>query len=256
VDGAVSGIEELLRLDGKVALVTGAVAGLGFEIARAYIEAGATVGIHGRDLARAEAAAARIGGEALAFDLADRAAMAGAVDRFLAAHGRIDVLVLNAGARDRRLAVDINPDAFADLMGVNLTGSYAVIHRALPSMIANGGGSILFVTSNAAHRGYSHSASYAASKAGLESLTRSLARELGVHRIRVNAISPGFFATEHNAAMVEDPAVDERIDRLVPLRRWGQPHEIAGPALLLASDAGAYINGHSLVVDGGSLATG
>lgn len=244
------------RLDGKVALVTGAVGGLGFEIARAYAAAGALVGVHGRDAARVAAAASWIGGEPLCFDLADREAMAHEVARFEESHGTIDILVLNAGMRDRRPAVEIDADAFGEVVDVNLTANYAVVRQALPAMMAARRGCILFVTSNAAQRGYPNSASYAASKAGLAALTRSLARELGQYGIRVNAISPGYFATEYNAHMVDDPAVIERVRQIVPLQRWGQPHEIAGPALLLASEAGAYINGHSLTIDGGSLATG
>jgi len=251
-----SGAAARFTLDGRVALVTGAVAGLGFEIARAFAEAGAMVGVHGRDLDRATAAAERIGGEPLAFDLRDEGAMADAVSAFAARHHGIDILVCNAGTRDRRPSEAIDAAAFSALLATNLVAAHALARLAAPGMIGRGWGRILFVSSAAAHRGYPNSASYAASKAGLEALMRVLALELGPHGICVNCLCPGHFATEHNAGMVDDPKVGERLQRIVPLRRWGQSREIAGPALLLASEAGAYISGLVLRVDGGQLASG
>lgn len=245
-------IGALFRLDGRVAVVTGAAAGLGFQMARAFGAAGARVAVHGRDHARVSAAAARIPGAVpVVFDLTDTQRMRAEVEALAARLGRLDILVGNAGLRDRRTLLETSTETLRALVETNLVGHFELARLAVPHMLTGGGGRIIFVTTAAVQRGTRRGSTYAASKGALDALTRSLANELGGSNILVNAISPGFFATEFNTEMVKDAAIARRIERSVPQKRWGAPYEVIGAALLLASDAGSYINGQTLSVDGG-----
>jgi len=252
-------ILDSFRLDGQIALVTGAARGLGWEMAQAFAEAGARVVLHGRTVEAVQSRAAELAGRGLAadavgFDMRDAAAMEGAMDALLTRQGRIDILLNNVGERDRRSAQRIAPEDFDRLVSVDLGAVYRLIKRVMPGMVERRHGRIVSVTSIVDQLASDGSPSYTAAKGGLAALTRALAAELGRHGITCNAISPGFFATETNAALAQGAAAAQRAKR-VPLERWGQPHEIAGAALLLASPAGGYINGHTLIVDGGVSAT-
>ena len=250
--GSPDHLASLFRLDGQVALVTGATTGLGFEIAQALAGAGATLAVHGRDDARVRSAAARIrGSEAVVFDLNDAAAARAAVDGVVNRLGRLDVLVGNAGIRDRSAFLQTTSQGLRDVLETNLVANFELARLVSPYMLASGGGRIIFISTVGASRGPRLGSTYAASKAGLEALTRSLAVELGPLNIRVNAISPGFFATEFNEQLLKEPTVAETILKRVPLRRCGSPNEMVGPALFLASSASSYVNGQILVVDGG-----
>lgn len=248
-----------LRLDGQIALVTGAARGLGWEMAQALAEAGALAVLHGRTTEATEPRAAELKGRGLAadaigFDMADTAAVEQAMATLLARHGRIDILLNNVGERDRRSVQRIEPEEFDRLVAVDLGAVYRLIKRVMPGMVERRHGRIISVTSIVDQLAANGSPSYTAAKGGLAALTRALAAELGRHNVTCNAISPGFFATETNAAMTQGETGAQRARR-VPLNRWGDPSEIAGAALLLASPAGSYINGHTLVVDGGISAT-
>ena len=247
-------------LAGKVALVTGGGRGLGFAMARGLARAGASVFINGRD-ARALGRAAKalqaegLQAQALAFDVADAGAGERALRRLLRRAGRLDILVNNVGQRDRRGIDALAPGDFARLLQIDLVGAFALCRLAAPAMKERGFGRIINVTSITAALARTGDPGYPAAKAGLEALTRALAADLGPHGITCNAISPGFFATETNQPMLDNPAVGPPYARRVPIGRWGRPEEIAGAAVFLASDAASYVNGHTLVVDGGVSAT-
>ena len=241
------------QLSGRTALVTGASRGLGFAIAERLAEHGAKVWLNGRDRAAVEEAAARIGPNAgtLAFDIADDEATAEAF-ALLEREGGIDVLVNNVGQRDRRPLVKLQREDMTALLQTNLVAAFDLARRAVPQMQARRYGRIINITSIAADiaRG---DVLYTASKGGLAALTRALAAELGITGITVNAVAPGYFATEANDTMVEDPGVATHLARRTSLGRWGEPHEVAGAVAFLASEDASYITGHTLAVDGGYL---
>ncbi|GMG81217.1 SDR family oxidoreductase [Paralimibaculum aggregatum] len=245
-------------LAGRRALVTGAGRGLGLAIARALAEAGAAVWLNGRAAAPLEAAAAALRAEgrraaAAAFDVTDETAAAA----WFAAHAPgsedpgPDILVNNATLRDRRPTAALEPAAVRHLVEVNALAAYALTRLALPGMQAAGGGAVINVTSIAGPRAGDGDPGYTLAKGALDALTRSHAVELGRHGIRVNAIAPGFMATEANAAWVADDGVTGMLKARSPLGRWGAPEEIAGAAVFLASPAASYVTGAVLVVDGG-----
>ena len=243
------------RLNGRTALITGSARGLGWEMAKGLAEAGARVLLHGRDRTALQArvlelAAAGAEADALTFNVADRAAMAAEIARAPA----IDILIHNVGERDRRSFNDIDHDAFARLIDVDLVAAHALVKLLIPGMLERNWGRLIMVTSIVADLAIPNASSYATAKAGLASMARAMAAEFGATGITSNALAPGFFATETNERMIASPNGEHHRQRS-PAKRWARPSEIAGAAIFLASPAASYVNGHTLIVDGGVSAT-
>lgn len=239
-------------LNGRRALVTGAGRGLGREMAQALAASGAEVWLNGRTSAPLEEAARKIRAAGhtahpAPFDVTDAAA----VEAWIAQGPALDILVNNATLRDRRPTAELAPDAVQTLIDVNALAAYRLTRLAVPAMLARGKGAVVNVTSIAGPLAGPSDAGYTLAKGALDAMTRAHAVEFGGRGIRVNAIAPGFFATEANAGWRDDPKVREFLSLRSPLGRWAEPHEIAGAAVFLCSDAASYINGHTLIVDGG-----
>lgn len=243
------------RLDGAVAVVTGASSGLGARFARVLHGAGATVVVAARRVDRLHALAAELPGTvAVACDVTVEADVERLVATALDAGGRLDVVVNNAGVTDPRPAEQETPEAFRRIVDVNLHGAYAVCHHAAGPMLAAGHGSIVNVASvlGVVGVGQIPQASYAASKGAVVNLTRELAAQWARRGVRVNALAPGWFRSEMTEEMFTTP--DGGLDwvrRKAPMGRAGDEHELDGALLFLASGASTYVTGQVLCVDGG-----
>ncbi len=249
--------ESRFSLDGRVALITGAASGLGRAIAVGFAEAGARVRCVDRDAEGNDEVVRSIGEAADAFtaDVTDPEALAAAVDGLVAEAGRIDVLVNSAGIGGRSPAVDYPEDLWDSVMEINLRGTYLACRAAGRHMVAAGSGSIINIASVGGLAGFPGSLGYQASKGGVVALTRTLAIEWAPQGVRVNAIAPSQFESAIVLAQWErEPAMQADWESRTPLGRIGQPDEIVGPAVFLASDAAAMVTGHILAVDGGYLA--
>jgi hypothetical protein len=243
------------RLDGRVAMVTGASAGLGARFARVLAGAGASVVLVARRADRLAALARDLDGSLVApADLADAEQRAGAVAAALGRFGQVDVLVNNAGISDGPQRAEAeDPADFARAVELNLTASFHLSRLVAPGMIERGAGSIVNITSvhGLVASSPNRQAGYVASKSGLVGLTRELACQWANDGLRVNAIAPGYFATDLTGEMIASDSGSDWIERNTPMRRVGAEHELDGALLFLASDASTYVTGQTVAVDGG-----
>jgi len=251
-------MKSLHDLQGKVALVTGASSGLGRHFAEILAEAGAAVGLAARRTEHLSEVADRItqhGGRAAIthLDVLDPTSIVAAVANVEATLGAIDILVNNSGVAVQKAALETTAEDWDAVVNVNLKGAFLMATEVARRMRQHArAGSIINIESILSFRQTQSLASYAASKAGLTQLTRSLALELARHQIRVNGIAPGYIETDMNREFFATEAGAALLKR-IPQRRVGQPQDLDGPLLLLASDASRYMSGATLVVDGGHL---
>jgi 2-dehydro-3-deoxy-D-gluconate 5-dehydrogenase len=248
---------DAFRLDGLRALVTGAGTGIGAALAVALAEAGADVACHGNRHAPAETAArvVALGRKAAVVegDLADGAIATGLVDQAAAALGGVDILVNNAGIIRRAPAAESTDADWEAVVAVNLTAVYRLCRAAGKQMLARGRGKIVNISSLLAFQGGINVPAYAASKGAVAQLTKALANEWAGRCVNVNAIAPGYIRTDNTAALVADAARNRQILERIPAGRWGEPADLGGAVVFLASRASDYVSGHVLVVDGGWL---
>jgi len=250
---------DLFRLDGRTALVTGSSRGLGLTIARGLGRAGASLVLNGRDEARLQAAVAGLAAEGFdvrgaAFDVTDTEAVDRAITRLEQDGLKVHILVNNAGIQRRGPLEALTDDAWRAVLETNLTGAFRVARRIAPAMLAAGRGKIINICSLMSEVARPTTGNYAAAKGGLKMLTRAMAVEWAGRGVQVNAIGPGYFATEMTRPLVEDEAFDAWVRRRTPAARWGDPEDLVGPAVFLASAASDFVNGQMLYVDGGVLA--
>jgi len=250
-------ILDQFRLDGRVALVTGASAGLGQAMAIALAEAGAQVVCHGNSRSPQTTCdlICKNGRNAFAVtgDLAKSGTPRKLIDAAMEKCGALDILVNNAGTIRRAPAVDYSEDDWATVIEVNLSAVFHLSQLAGREMIAKGRGKIINIASLLSFQGGITVPAYAASKGGVAQLTKALANEWAGKGINVNAIAPGYMHTDNTRALQQDETRNRQILERIPAGRWGEPADLAGAAVFLASSASDYVNGHVLVVDGGWL---
>jgi 3-oxoacyl-[acyl-carrier protein] reductase len=242
-----------IDLSGRTALVTGSTRGIGLAIAQTLSEAGARVAVVGRDRARAEAVAGGLAGDARGFacDVSDSASVTALVEEVEKTFGSLDILVNNAGLTRDNLLMRIKDDDWDAVLDANLRGAFVAIRAASRGMMKRRWGRIINMASVVGLIGNKGQANYAASKAGLIGLTKSVAKEYASRNILANAIAPGFIETDMTAAMT--PEARASLAQQIPLERLGTPGDIAGVVAFLASEHASYITGQVFVVDGGMV---
>ena len=252
-------------LEGKVALVTGAAYGIGFAIAEALAKAGAKIAFNCRkkehlDSALAEYAKRGIEAKGFLCDVTDEEAVDKMVEQISTELGAIDILVNNAGIIKRIPMHEMSVEEFREVIDIDLTAAFIMAKAVIPSMMERGGGKIINICSMMSELGRETVSAYASAKGGLKMLTRNIASEYGRYNIQCNAIGPGYIATPQTAPLRERDAEGKRhpfdsfIISKTPAERWGNPEDLMGPAIFLASSASDFVNGHILYVDGGILA--
>lgn len=252
-------------LTGKVALITGASYGIGYAIAKAYANAGATIVFNDIkkelvDKGLAEYEADGIKAHGYVCDVTDENAVNDFIAKVEEEIGVVDILVNNAGIIKRIPMCDMSADEFRQVIDVDLNAPFIVSKAVIPAMIKKGHGKIINICSMMSELGRETVSAYAAAKGGLKMLTRNIASEYGEYNIQCNGIGPGYIATPQTAPLREVQPNGERhpFDKFIiaktPAARWGTPDDLAGPAIFLASDASDFVNGHVLYVDGGILA--
>jgi gluconate 5-dehydrogenase len=251
-----SGLQALFDLSGKIALVTGSVAGLGKAMAMALATQGATVVLNGRsdkhlESTRQEFLSLGLYVHSACFDSGDLAAAASQLKTINSDLGAIDILINNTGYRDRKSAQEFAIGDMDKMLAKNLSAPFELSRLLAPAMMSKGWGRIINVSSVVASIASDGDATYIAAKGGLESLTRALAVEYGKGGVTVNAISPGFFLTDPNLHLAKDASLNKWLAGRTILGRWAEPEELAGVAVFLASNSSSYVTGQTIQVDGG-----
>jgi len=248
---------DLFRLDGRCALVTGGNRGLGRAIAQGFAEAGASVAVTSRDIGRAREAASEIAESTgakclgLALDVRDAGSVEAAFDEVIAELGGLAVLVNNAGINIREPITDLQDESWEDVIETNLAGAMRCCRLAARHMKEKGWGRVINIGSMLSFVGIPQRAAYASSKAGLLGMTRAMALDLAPYGVTVNALCPGVFKTEINRPILNDPDYLKEFLKQIPLGAMGEPEQLAGAAVFLASEASSYMTGAALLIDGG-----
>ena len=251
---------ERFRLDDRVAIITGGSKGLGKAMAFALADAGANVVVMSRHLNEAQVTADEIKNStgrktvALEVDVSQQSQVEQMVNQTLKEFGRIDILINNAGLNIRGPIEELKMDDLTQVLNINLIGPILCCRAVAPHMQAQKYGRVINIASILGSVGMPERTSYSASKGALIQLTRTLALEWAPHNITVNAICPGPFATEMNRPLMDDPQVYQTFASKIPLGRWGEPEEIGGVAIFLASEASSFVTGAMIYVDGGYTA--
>lgn len=253
-------LNNLFDLSGNIALITGSSGGLGLVMARGLASCGASVILHGRNPEKIRAAAEAMAEEdfdvgTCIFDVSDAKAVKDGVEAVTGEHGAIDILVNNAGMQHRSPLEDLSEEGWDSVMSTNLKGPWLMARAVVGGMKERWKGKIINICSIQSELGRPTIAPYAASKGGLKMLTRGMAVEWAKHNIQVNGIGPGYFKTDMTRALYEDTEFDRWLCSRTPSNRWGNPEELIGALVFLASDASSYVNGQILYVDGGLLAS-
>ena len=250
----------MFDLTGKIALITGASRGLGYAIANGFSKQGATVILNGRTPKTLEKSAnkLRVYGYPVhisSFDVTDSSAIKSAISNIEATIGPIDILVNNAGIQHRQLLSELQEDDWRRVLDTNLTAPFLIAQSVAPGMVQRKSGKIINICSLTSELGRANIAPYTTAKGGLKMLTKSMAVEWAKDNVQVNGIGPGYFLTEMNTALVEDETFNNWVCNRTPAGRWGDPDELAGAAIFLASQSSNYVNGQVIYVDGGFLST-
>jgi gluconate 5-dehydrogenase len=248
------------NLEGRLALITGSSAGIGFGLARGLAQAGATVVLNARNESKLMAAAEQLRSEGFkihsrCFDVTLEEDVQAAVQDIESNIGAIDILINNAGMQRRAPLEDFKASDWHELMRTNLDSVFLVGQAVAKAMIPRKRGKIVNICSVQSEMGRPSIAPYMASKGGVKMLTKGMAIDWGPHGLNVNGIGPGYFKTELNEKLVNDPQFSDWLIKRTPTRRWGDVEELTGAAVFLASDASSFVNGHILYVDGGVTAT-
>ena len=249
----------LFDLSGRTALITGSVRGIGFALAQGLAAAGAQVIVNSRRPDAVDAAVAQLQAQGfkargLSFDVSDEAAVLAAFETLDREGVEVDILINNAGIQFRKPMVDLDLADWQRVLDTNLTSAFLVGKQAAKRMIARGrGGKIINIGSLTSEAGRATVAPYTVAKGGIKMLSRAMAAEWGQYDIQANSIGPGYILTEMNTALIENQAFDAWVKASNPAQRWGQPEELIGTAVYLASAASSYVNGQIIYVDGGWL---
>ncbi|MEW9805549.1 SDR family oxidoreductase [Mesorhizobium marinum] len=249
-------MSDLFSLKGRIALVTGSGQGIGYALAKGLAAHGAKVVLNGRTAAKIGKAVATLRGEghdveAAVFDVVDAAAVGAEIDRIERELGPIDIVVNNAGVQFRKPLDEFPDDKWQELLQVNVTGVFNVGKAVAKRMIPRRRGKIINIASVMSELARETIAPYTTTKGAVKNLTRGMCADWARHGIQVNAIAPGFFKTELNTALFENPDFNAWLEKRTPAGRWGAVEELVGAAVFLASDASSFVNGHTLFVDGG-----